>query len=47
MVDIDPNKRPGIHEILRDNYTSNVAFFSIRDEAYHLNDKFETSIFAF
>ena len=47
MVDIDPNKRPGIHEILRDNCTSNVAFSYIIDEADHLNHMFETSIFSF
>jgi len=47
MVDIDPNKRPGIHEILRDNCTGNVAFSCIIDEADHLNHMFETSIFSF
>ena len=44
MIDIDPNKRPNIYEILKDNFKNNMTFSFIKDEADHLNPMFEKGI---
>ncbi len=41
MIDVKPINRPSIYEILRDNFTNNITYAYIKDEAEHLDPKFE------
>ena len=41
MLDIDPNNRPGIYEILRYNFNNSMVYDDIKDKAEHLNSKFK------
>jgi hypothetical protein len=40
MIDIDPNERPDICEILR-SFNNSMVYDDIKDKAEHLNPNFE------
>lgn len=41
MINVNPNNRPNIYEILRDSFTNNMTYAQIKDEAEHLDPEFK------
>ena len=41
MINVNPNNRPNIYEILRDSFTNNMTYAQIKEEAEHLDPKFK------